>query len=126
MGLLSPYVGRYVSAASASEYLDIGTIASGCSAAISEASFLNSFASKLSSITAVVDANALCIDGMTIQGVSDECSNNIVSVQNEIVNIANQVLASAEAAYNQIQERLNQEAYINDQNMALYYSNKRG
>ncbi len=126
MGLLDPYVGRYVSAESASNYIDARTIISGCNSAISEASYFNTIATKISTTTAVLDVKTLSVDNLTVQGNSDECCNNIISIQNNIIEICDSIITSAEAAYNRIQEQLNQEAYQKDQELILYYSNRGG
>ena len=115
MGILQPYRGTYCSASLASEKLDIDTILSGCNAVDSEASHITEYANTLSTAGSNLDVNALSAGGTTMEGKVDEYCTNIKSVETFIMNTTSQIREAAEAAYNQIQEQMNSEAYARDQ-----------
>lgn len=116
MGLLQPYRGTYCSASSAKDKIDVDAIIAGCDAVDAEANHISEYANSLSDYSSRLDVNALSVDGKTMIGTANECCENINSVEAEIINTTSQIREAAEAVYNQIQDQLNNEAYIKDQN----------
>lgn len=114
MDLLEPYVGKYVSAESASSKLDAAAIMSGCDAVDGEAANITNNVNDLSSKASRLNENALSVDGMTIQGaVSDYCSY-LNSIKDNITTSTNGIREAAASAYNMIQQELNDEARARD------------
>lgn len=116
MGILQPYRGTYCSASSASEKLDIESILAGCDAVDEEANHISEYANQLSGYSSQLDVNALSVNGKTMIGTAEECCDGINNVESEIIGTTAQIRAAAESVYNQIQDQLNNEAYIKDQN----------
>ncbi|MBP5678901.1 MAG: hypothetical protein J6X28_03640 [Bacilli bacterium] len=114
MGLVEPYKGTYCSARSANEELDIQTIMSGCDAVDSAASHLSDHSAHLSWSSGTLTADNFSVNEKTILGTVDECCNNIENVESFILGATSQIRGNAEAAYNQIQNDLNDEAYQKD------------
>ena len=121
MGLLQPYQGTYVNAESASGYLDAEGIIAGCDAVDAEASRIGESANAVSSATSGLDKFTLSVNDQTVQGDVDECCTGITNTETNIMNMTSQIREMAETQYNQIQERLNNEAYNKD----VYEYNRR-
>ena len=115
MGILQPYHGTYCSADSASSKLDIDAILAGCNAVDEEANHISEYASSLTDISSQLDVNALSVNSKTISGTVQEYCDGINNVETEIMGATSQIREVAEAQYNQIQEQMNQEAYLRDQ-----------
>ena len=116
MGILQPYHGTYCNASSASSELDIEAILSGCNAVDEEANHISEYANRLDEVSSQLDVNALSVDGKTINGTVQEYCDGINNVESEIMGVTSQIREYAVARYNQIQDQLNNEAYIRDQN----------
>lgn len=114
MGLLQPYRGTYYSAESANTKLDINSILAGCNAVDEEANHISEYANDISESGSYLDANALSVDGKTMQGSIETCCTNINDVESFIIGTTAQIREMAEAAYNQIQDNLNYEAQQRD------------
>ncbi len=115
MGLVEPYRGRYYSASSALEYLDINTIFSGCNSVEQEANILSDYAGDLTDISSTLGPKELSLDGETVGPLFEECSTGIVGTENTIVNLTTQIRELAEVQYNEIQNRLNSGAQARDE-----------
>lgn len=66
MKILQPYIGRFVSAKSASSKLDDEAIVAGCNGVDSEVSGISNVVSKIDSEGNTVDSSALSVDDVTI------------------------------------------------------------
>ncbi len=115
MSLLQPYVGKFVTASSASSKIDAASIIAGCDAVDSEASKISDVNSNVNSIGSRIDSTALSVDGKTTMNLLEECCTGINDVQTMIFNTTSAIREAATSAYNQIQEQLNEEARIRDQ-----------
>ncbi len=115
MSLLQPYVGKFVTATSASTKIDVESIMAGCDSVDSEASKISDVNSNINNIGSTIDSNALSVDGSTVLNSLEECCTGINGVQNMIFNTTSGIREAAISAYNQIQEQFNAEARIRDQ-----------
>ena len=115
MSLLQPYVGKFVTATSASTKIDVESIMAVCDSVDSEASKISDVNSNINNIGSTIDSNALSVDGSTVLNSLEECCTGINGVQNMIFNTTSGIREAAISAYNQIQEQFNAEARIRDQ-----------
>ena len=118
MNLLQPYVGKYVTATSASTKIDVDAILAGCDAVDSEASQISTVNSEISDIGSSITENALSVDGMTVSNTVNECCTGISGVQSMITNTTASIREAAVSVYNQFQEQFNEEARIRDEDAA--------
>lgn len=114
MGLMQPYVGRFVSAKSASDKIDAEAIMAGCDAVDSEASAISGIASKVTSAANDITAEALSFDGVTVAGSAGECTSGIVASQGNIKSMTAQIKSLAMSYYNKFQNEYNEEAMAKD------------
>lgn len=114
--LVKPYVGKHVSAQSASNYIDIETIYAGCTKLENEANSYNDIYEKVNVLGDNNGKDVLEVDGKTISNVVGEYSNVLNDTSNGLIDFANSVRAAAENAYNEIQNQLNENARIEDVN----------
>lgn len=112
MDILQPYQGAYVSAGSASKYLDIEKILKGCDEVDNEAEEIVYVNSKLNSAGSSIDSRALSIDNVTVDNSLVECLESINNVYQNILSETSQVRAAAVNAYNSIQSELNNDASV--------------
>ena len=115
MSLLQPYVGKFVTATSASTKIDVESIIAGCDAVDSEASRISDINAEVNSVGSTIDEKALSVDGTTISNSLDECCTGINGVQEMIFGTTAGIRESAMSIYNQIQEQFNDEARIWDE-----------
>lgn len=125
VGMLEPYRGRFVSAQSANNKIDIEAIMRGCNTVDSVAEELLSINKKVSSEGGMITKDALSIDGVTITDNLEECCDGIAMTYDSIVNVTSQIRSAAEYAYNKIQDNLNEEAWKKDNIAVANYYNKR-
>ena len=114
MNILQPYQGRYVSAESASNKLDVETIISGCDAVENDALSINSFAQSLLETGSTLDEKVLSVNGKTFLDQVDADVENIANVQTQISESVCSIREAAVAIYNQIQDQLNVDAENRD------------
>ena len=114
-GVIQPYKGRYVSAASASTKLDLAAIMAGCSAVESEAGNINTISTGLHNAASSLSPGVFSIDGVSVASNVDDCCESIMSVQSSIIGSLGQIRSASIAAYNKIQTQLNSEAQARDQ-----------
>lgn len=122
MGILQPYKGKFVSAQSASSYLDIESIYAGCDAVDTESESMTTITNKMSSITSKLDTNNFSVDGSTMLDTSDKCCDDILSVKSSINDATSQIRSACEAAYNNLQSQLNYNAQVQDRNEINKYN----
>lgn len=122
MGILQPYNGKFVSAQSASNYLDIESIYAGCDVVDTESENMTTITNKMSSITSKLDVNNFSVDGSTMLDTSDKCCDDILSVKSLINEATSQIRSACEAAYNNLQSQLNYNAQVQDRNEINKYN----
>lgn len=116
MGIIEPYKGKFFSAESASNKLDIQSIYAGCDAVDLEAENITNITNKMSSISSHLDINNFSVDGCTMLDASDKCCDDIMNVKNSILDATSQIRAACEGAYNNLQSQLNYNAQVRDCN----------
>ena len=77
MGLMRQYVGKYVTATSASTKIDATAIIKGCNAVDNDANEISRLANLFKSEAARIDKTSLSIDNKTMEENVDECSAGI-------------------------------------------------
>lgn len=125
MNILQPYYGQFVSAGSASKYLDIETILRGCDQVDAEAEEIAYINSKLNNAGGTITSSALSIDNVTVDNNLLECCEGINSVFQNILSETSQVRAAAVNAYNRIQADLNNDAVARDNSKKNEYAQRR-
>lgn len=115
MSLLQPYIGRFVSARSASEKLDSETIMAGCDAVDSEAEVITSIEKEVNSSGSIITPEVLSIGEKTILPTLEEVCTGINNTKTNILTVTANIRQQVEAVYNQIQSELNDEASKKDQ-----------
>lgn len=114
MGLLEPYVGKYVTATSASTKLDAQAVIEGCDAVDAEAANILKYSNEISSNASKIDAEALSVDGVTIQEPVSKYCEYISSIKSNIETSTNNIRSAVELQYNKIQEEFNEIARQQD------------
>ncbi len=109
-----PYEGQNIVAESASMYLDIDSIVSGCNSVIENVSELTNIVNQILNSASEVDADSFSVYGNTIDKPIEDCCNYINSVQSAIQENVLSLLESAVSQYNKIQRNLNENAIKND------------
>lgn len=115
MQILNPYQGVFISAQSASNYIDLNSILNGCDAVDSEASQISKLSNNVLEASTQLDVNTLSVDNATVVGSVEEYCNDIVSVQEGIMSMTSQIREAAINTYNDIQNQMNYNAQIQDQ-----------
>lgn len=118
MGLLEPYVGRYVTAASAMGDIDAPTIMSGCSQLAGAASEFTSIGSKMNNAASICNDKALMVSGQTMGAVIADNAEGIASFSGQISALASEAASIAEMKYNEIQQKYNDIAKAQDAEIA--------
>lgn len=118
MDVIEPFVGKYVTAVSASTKIDLDTIVMNCIAVEEEASKINSINSSINSTGGSLTADVLSVGGATVLNLLNECCSSINSVQSDIISETESIREKAIEAYNKIQEQFNDEAEAEEAVMA--------
>ncbi len=118
MGRIAQYVGKYVSAPSASTKLDVDSILSGCDAVDNEVANLTSICNEFSNNGTTITPEALSFDGITTEPIIEEYTSSTKGVADLILGKTASIREEAMAAYNRIQEQLNIEAQNRDREAA--------
>lgn len=124
MSLLEPYVGRYVSAESASTKLDVSSILAGCDMVDSESDKLNVVGNKVNDIGDELTLDVLSVDGVGMGEKIVECCNSYFDSYDSIVGSTTQIRETAISKYNQLQQQLNDEARARDEYLIKQNQNK--
>lgn len=123
MDVVQPFVGKYVTAVSASTKIDLDSIITNCNAVDEEVSKISSINNSINSTGGNLTADVLSVGGATVINLLDECCSNINGVQSDVVSMTEGIRESAIEAYNQIQEQFNEEAEAEEALMASKESN---
>lgn len=113
------YQGTYVSAESASNYIDVATITEGIRMLEQAANEYAEFGSKLMEISGSFTNEVLSVQGATMQNSIENCSSSITSVKDQLANIGNSIIEALQKALDKKQMELNEIAREKDQAAAL-------
>lgn len=114
MGLMRQYVGKYVTATSASTKIDATAIIKGCNAVDNDANEISRLANLFKSEAARIDKTSLSIDNKTMEENVDECSAGIEERRKAILDATDYIRQVTEDIYNQIQSQYNENAKARD------------
>ena len=114
MGLMRQYVGKYVTATSASTKIDATAIIKGCNAVDNDANEISRLANLFKSEAARIDKTSLSIDNKTMEENVDECSAGIEERRKTILDATDYIRQVTEDIYNQIQSQYNENAKERD------------
>lgn len=114
MGLMRQYVGKYVTATSASTKIDATAIIKGCNAVDNDANEISRLANLFKSEAARIDKTSLSIDNKTMEENVDECSAGIEERRKAILDATDYIRQVTVDIYNQIQSQYNENAKARD------------
>ena len=114
MGLMRQYVGKYVTATSASTKIDSTARIKGCNAVDNDANEISRLANLFKSEAARIDKTSLSIDNKTMEENVDECSAGIEERRKAILDATDYIRQVTEDIYNQIQSQYNENAKERD------------
>ena len=114
MGLMRQYVGKYVTATSASTKIDATAIIKGCNAVDNDENEISRLANLFKSEAARIDKTSLSIDNKTMEENVDECSAGIEERRKAILDATDYIRQVTEDIYNQIQSQYNENAKERD------------
>lgn len=123
MTLVSRYVGQFVTAQSASDFIDIDKIYSGCEKLETTSDGFDLIFNKMENIAFDNRESTLCFNDKTIGSLVDNNSQIFTDCSNDIKDVAQNIRVAAENAYNEIQRQLNDTARSQDLN-AINDSNR--
>lgn len=114
MGLTARYIGTYVSAESAANYIDAAGIASAAKDIITELEEFNNLASDVRKAGGDLTVDTLSVDG---KDFSPQVENLATAIEQQCVSMSDQleqIISAAETAYNNKQDALNADARARD------------
>jgi hypothetical protein len=114
MALLDRYIGRYVKAESASNYIDAKGIIKYAKAIKTNMEDFSLLSKDVKSAGSELTPSTLFVDGDDFSDDVEELGNDIASVNTSIIGDLDAVIAAAENAYNKKQEELNSIARSRD------------
>ena len=109
--MVQQYHGNYVTAESASNYIDINAIALGCKNLAANSEEFNYISEKIYSAGDICNGEALSIDGDTLTDYIYEQGNMVGKISSTITSLADDIINRAYEAYNSLQSQLNDKAY---------------
>ena len=118
MGLTERYIGRYVSADSASNYIDARGLIESANNIKTELEEFSNLSGDVRIAGSDLTPSTLCIDGLDCSPLVDEVSNLIKDKYTTMLGNLDEIIASAESVYNAKQEEYNQSARYRDQQEA--------
>lgn len=115
MGLTERYIGRYISAESAANFIDAQGIIQGANSIIQGLEEFSNLSGDVRTAASDLTPSTLCIDGVDCSQSVDEVANLIKESHSIMVGSLNEIIAKAESVYNAKQDEYNQSARIRDQ-----------
>lgn len=112
------YQGQYVTAESATSYIDVGTISSGCEQLSQAAEQFSSLGNNLSESASGLSEDALSVNGDTMQSAVEECGSQMSSIEGQLSGYIATIMSATESALDKKQLELNQIAEAQDKAMA--------
>ncbi len=120
-GLIEPYHGKYYTAESASKYIDLNSIIRKCDNLSNVGEGFNTISNKIYSTGENCDADALSIDGETVDKYIIEQGESINGISSSITEMTNVIIDRAIEAYNDLQLKLNKEAEKKKANILIIW-----
>lgn len=114
MALLDRYIGRYVKAESASNYIDAKGIIKYANTIKTNMEDFSLLSNDVKSAGSELTPSTLFVDGEDFSDDVEELGNDIATVNTNIIGDLDSVIAAAENAYNKKQEELNSIARARD------------
>ena len=114
MGLTARYIGTYVSAESASNYIDASGIISAAGDIITELEEFNNLASDVRNAGGDLTVETLSIDGKDFSPQVEDLATAIEQQCESMGEQLKQIISAAETAYNNKQAALNADARARD------------
>ena len=108
------YQGVHVTAESATNYIDVGAISTGCEQLMQAAEQYSSVGSNLSGAAAGLSEDTLSVNGATIQASVEECGSQISTIHGKRSNYASSIMDATLRALDKKQLELNQKAEAED------------
>lgn len=118
MGLTERYIGRYVSAESASNYIDAKGIIEGANNIKAELEEFSNLSGDVRTAGSDLTPSTLYIDGLDCSPLVDEVATLITDKYTTMLGNLDEIIAAAEQVYNAKQEEYNQSARYRDQQEA--------
>lgn len=109
--MVEQYHGNYVTAESASNYIDINAIVSGCQNLAENGEGFDYISKKIYSAGDTCNGDALSVDGDTLTDYINEQGSMIGEISTSITSLAEDIINRAYEAYNHLQNQLNDKAY---------------
>lgn len=114
MALLDRYIGRYVKAESASNYIDAKGIIKYANAIKTNMEDFSLLSNDVKSAGSELTPSTLFVDDEDFSDDVEELGNDIASVNTNIISYLDSIIAAAENVYNKKQEELNSIARTRD------------
>lgn len=118
MALTERYIGRYVSAESASNFIDAKGIMECANNIKGELEEFSNLASDVKTAGSDLTPKTLCIDGLDCSPLIEEVAALIIEKYTTMLGNLDAIIAAAEQVYNAKQEEYNQIARYRDQQEA--------
>lgn len=118
MGLTERYIGRYVSADSASNYIDAKGIIESANNIKTELEEFSNLAGDVKTAGSDLTPKTLCIDGLDCSPLVEDVATLITDRYTTMLGNLDAIIAAAEQIYNAKQDEYNQSARYRDQQEA--------
>ena len=118
MGLRERYIGTYVSAESASNYIDAQGIINSANNIKTELEEFSNLSSDVKNAGSDLNLSTLCIDGKDCSPLVEDVATLITTQYTSMLGNLDQIIAAAENVYNSKQDEYNQIARYRDQQEA--------
>ena len=114
MALMERYIGTYVSAESAANYIDAQGIINAANSIKTELDEFSNLSADVKKAGSDLNPNTLLFDGEDFSPVVDDIAASITQNYTSMVANLDQIITAAESVYNSKQEELNQIARYRD------------
>lgn len=106
--------GMYVTAESATNYIDVEGIKAGCLALKEAGELFTNVGDNLKEISSDLGPDTLSVQGATMQLPLEECGEGVSLVNTELESVADQIMVALEIALDKKQQELNEAAVLQD------------
>lgn len=112
------YVGRFVTAEDANDYIDGYTIGNGCNLLIEASRKLSDIATALQELKEDLSSTNLSVQGSSMEPIIEEYEKNTMDFANALSALVDNISATTQNVINNKQIRLNEEARLKDEQQA--------
>ena len=112
------YVGRFITAEDANDYIDGYTISSGCEMLIEATHKLSDIATALQELKEDLSSTNLSVEGSSMEPIIEEYEKNTMDFANTLSALVDNISATTQNVINNKQIRLNEEARLKDEQQA--------